>query len=411
VNQINRSKLWTSDFILIIIVSTGISFSNYFLMTTLPIYAQEISGSVAYSGFMTGVYALAALTVRPISGKIIDKYGRKKALLFGTFLYSLICLFYNFSAVIGLLIFTRILHGIGFGIQTTAGGAVAADVIPKARMTEGIGYFGLYTTITTAIAPGIAFFIIGDGQIEKFRMLFIISAGISLISMIFACFIKYECKGNLNHDDITTNEYRNAIIGDDVANTQTLPKTILGFEYAAFLPAAVIMLVYFGYSTIMSFLALYALEEKIGNIGSFFTVMAFGLLFSRTFMGKVADNYGPNKVVIPGIIILASCFGIIPLTHSLFVLLLVAGPLGLAMGSVVPAVNVLIINRCSPQRRGTATAAYFSAIDIGLGFGSIFSGIIATYFGYASVFLGALILILIALLIFVFGLAKMDKVY
>jgi MFS family permease len=56
-----------------------------------------------------------------------------------------------------MIIFIRILHGIGFGIHSTTSGAVIADIVPKSRLGEGLGYFGIYNTIAVATRrPGIA---------------------------------------------------------------------------------------------------------------------------------------------------------------------------------------------------------------------------------------------------------------
>jgi len=187
-------KLWGKDYIIVMTASAGISFCNYFFFSTLPIYAQKISGTVVYAGLMTSVYTFAALATRPFSGNLSDKFGRTKLLILGAFLCTIACTLYNFATIISLLIFIRILHGIGFGIHSTTGGAVAADVIPKSRMAEGIGIFGLYGTIAAAVAPGIALSIIGNGEIQKFRTLFILASVVSFISLIFDCCITYERK-------------------------------------------------------------------------------------------------------------------------------------------------------------------------------------------------------------------------
>ncbi len=404
-----KDKLWTKDYIIIIIAASGISFTTHFFLSTLPIYAQRISNTVAYAGIMTGAYTLAALAVRPLSGILTDRIGRTKLLILGAIICSIACLMYNFAGTVILLIFLRIINGIGFGIHTTAAGAVAADVIPKARMMEGIGYFGLYGTIAFAIAPGISLSIIGDGQIEKFRTLFILAAAVSIISMILDSCITYEReKKKLSAHGHTLKEKEMVVSHNSVNVTpyaSQLPRTFLGFEYGAFLPAIVILLVYLGQSSITSFLALYSIKYNIGNIGLFFTFLAVGMLISRLFFGKIGDKRGPNIIVIPAIIVLAFCYLLIPLAGSLYPLLSIAFPYGLSLGIISPAMNAMIINRCSPQRRGTASAAYFSALDIGIGVGSIFFGFIVSMLGYTYMFAGSFIFTIAALVIYIFGLA------
>lgn len=399
----NRERLWCKDYILIMIASAGMSFCNYFFFSTLPIYAQMLSGTAAYAGLMTSVYTFAALAIRPFSGIISDKFGRTKLLILGAFLCSVACIMYNFASVLMLLIFVRILHGIGFGMHSTSGGAVAADVIPKSRMAEGIGYFGLYGTVAVALAPGIALSIIGNGEMQEFRALFILAAFVSFVSMIFDCFITYERKNsNSLHSKLISKNKNDSDKGN-------LPKTFLGFEYAVFLPAAVLILLYISFSSVVSFLALFAYERHLGNVGLFFTINAVGLSLSRVLVGKVADKRGEDIVVIPGIVVIALCFLLIPLVNSLVYLLLIAFPLGMAQGAVVPVINTLILKRCSSKRRGTASAAYFSSIDIGYGIGSIIFGIIAAGLNYYFVYFGSMIFTVIALVVYLFGVANIKQ--
>ena len=385
------------------VASSGISFCNYFFSSTLPIYATILSGTTATAGLMMGVYTLAALIVRPLSGVLSDRIGRTRLLILGALLCTVACALYHFAAIFLLLILFRALHGVGFGIHSTCGGAVAADVIPPSRMAEGIGYFGLYGTIAAAIAPGIALSIIGEGTISGFQNLFILSALISLGSLIADCFIRYERKGNKGKEQ--------SGIAPEKSTQTNLPKTFLGFEYAVFKPAAALVLVYFALSSVTSFLALFAIDRNLGNIGLFFSVNAAGLLLSRVYLGKLADRRGQDIIIIPGILLLALGLALIPSVRSLPALLLVAFPIGFAQGAVAPAINALMFNSCSPQRRGTASAAYFSSIDIGYGVGSVVFGVVAARFGYTVVFLSAMLACLLALVVYLAGVAGKHAVY
>lgn len=399
-SNLKLEKLWRKDYIIIMLASTGISFCNYFFFSTLPMYAQQLTGTTAYSGLMVGIYTFAALAIRPFSGILSDKFGRKKLLIAGALLCSIACVLYNFASILILLIFIRILHGIGFGVHSTSGGAVAADVIPKSRMAEGIGYFGLYSTISLALAPGIALFVIGNGELQNYRNLFFIAMGISIASLIFDSFITYERKNS--HIGYSKTPINNQAEDRD----EKLPKTFLGFEYAVFLPSAVLILFAFAISSLTAFLPLLALERNLGNVGLFFTINAAGLLLSRLFVGRITDQRGTDVVVIPALAVFAICFILISLVHSLPLLFLIAFPIGLSQGAVVPAMNALIFKRCSLKRRGTASAAYASSIDIGFGVGSIVFGFIAAAYNYTFVYLGSTLLVFIALIVYVSGIAK-----
>ena len=46
-------------------------------------------------------------------------------------------------------------------MASTAGSTVISDIVPKERVMEGIGFYGLSNTMATAISPGIGAIIWG----------------------------------------------------------------------------------------------------------------------------------------------------------------------------------------------------------------------------------------------------------
>ena len=62
-----------------------------------------------------------------------------------------------------LLLVIRFLHGISFGIASTATGTIVANIVPKIRCGEGIGYFGLSVTVAS-VGPFIGMFFSQHGS-------------------------------------------------------------------------------------------------------------------------------------------------------------------------------------------------------------------------------------------------------
>lgn len=92
----------------------------------------------------------------------VRKFGKKKCLYLGLFCSFLATLSYDMFTSIYSLIVARILHGIGFGLSTTFAAALVADVIPAQRRGEGIGYFGLGSTVAMAVAPALGVMLLTD---------------------------------------------------------------------------------------------------------------------------------------------------------------------------------------------------------------------------------------------------------
>jgi MFS family permease len=397
-----NEKLWSRDYIILTFAACGISFCNYFFNTTLPIYAQTISGTAAYGGLLIAAYTFAALAVRPFCGILSDRFGRTKLLIFGALVCAIACTLYHTAFFFILLILIRILHGFGFGIHSTSAGAAAGDIIPESRMSEGLGYFALSSTLAAAVAPGVALAIIGNGTVSEFQALFTIAAALSILSMIFDCFITYERKKQRSENNAPQTE------SPSDCKPDTPTSTFLGFESALYPPAAVNILLYISISAVTTYLSLYARHRNFGNVGIFFTVTSVGLFLSRLFLGKVADKRGVDIIIVPSLAVLAVSTALIPFADSLFHLYLLAFPFGIAQGAVGPAINTLMFNSCSPQRRGSASAMFFSSIDIGYGAGSILFGFVAEKLNYYFLYLGAAAFAAISLAVYLWNMSRRE---
>ena len=403
-------RLVTRDFILIMIASLGTAFCNFIFFTALPLYAQKVTGSDLYSGLMLTVYSIAALVMRPISGILSDRIGRVRLLIIGAAVCACACALYGLTTAAMLLLAIRVINGIGFGMHSTCAGAAAADVIPKSRMAEGIGYFSLYSTIATAFGPFVALAVVGKGELRDFKLLFLISTGLCVMSFVCNCFISYERKRRREGRAPGAPEFTpEPEQGSAPGPADTLPKTFMGFEYAVFLPAAVLVLVFFAQTSVNTFLSLIAVPHGLGNVGLFYTISAVCLFVSRFAYAKLMDRRGPDMLVIPGILCLAVCIFLIPLAGSRTVLFAIAVPLGFANGAIFPSVNSMLFLRCSPQRRGTASAAYFASIDIGFALGGLALGFVAERLDYGAVYFVAAATAVAALALYVFAVAERRK--
>ena len=410
--EAKHERLWSADYIKIMVAALGTSFVNYFFVSAMPVFAEKLTGTTVYGGLLVMAFSLAALAARPAAGIISDKFGRVKLLVFGALLACVACVLYGCTVNIFLLLVIRALHGFGFGIHSTCAGAVVADVVPKARLSEGVGYFGIYATIGQAFAPWIALQVIGDGERGNFILMFMMSAAICVVSAAADCLLTYErrrrCAALDSHGAISDEDAEKAGRTEE-AGQKGLPRTIFGFELSVFAPALVVVLLYFSISSINSFLILYANWRGIENVGLYFTFSAIGIFISRFLFSRIADRRGSDLIVIPGVIVTGICLAIIPFTRSLTALVFVAFPLGIAQGAAMPTMQSIMFKRCSAQRRGTASAAYFAAVDIGISIGAPILGLVADATSYYIVYFIASAAMFVALIIYI--VLASDKVF
>ena len=378
------------------------AFVNFFFFTAMPLFAERLTGKTLMAGMMVTVYSLSALIARPIAGLIADKYGRMRLMTIGAALYAISCAMFALTHNMSLLFVFRALNGFAFGVYSTCAGAAVADVLPASRMAEGIGYAGLSSTIATATAPLISLAVVGDGQdLAKFQNLFLLAAGLCVVTTICNCFVSYERKRRRAGVSLKTGAAVSA--ETDTASDVPEARTILGFETTVFLPIIVITIMFFALSSINSFMTIFATSRGFENVGLYFTFSSIGVVIARLFIGRIADRRGADVIVIPGLILMAVCFLLIPIVPSMMYLVALAVPVGFCNSSVNPTLNSQMFKRCSPKRRGTVSAAYYAAIDIGFSIGAIALGAIADFFGdYGAIYFTASAMLFLVLVLYIF---------
>lgn len=378
--NILHEPLWVKDFILITLVNLFTFLGFQMLMPTLPVYAKSLGGSDASAGLVVGFFTFSALLIRPFAGHALDIYGRKAILFLGLIIFTTCVISYSWATSLLFLLGIRFIHGFGWGLTSTSASTVASDIVPRARMGEGMGYYGMSATISMALAPALGLFIIGK---YNFDILFRISFFMLLIAIFLASLIKYK----------------------KFASTGQKLKLI---EKNAIRPALTIFFITMTYGAIVSFIALYAAQKGIENIGIFFTVYALSLAVFRPLSGRLTDKKGFDFVVIPGIIMVALAMIILYFAVNIKWFLFAAIIYGAGFGTVQPSLQALAILLSPPERRGSANATFFSGFDLGIGSSAVMWGIVSEFTGYSLIYLFSVIPVLIALIIYIY-LGKKEK--
>jgi len=351
---------------------------NHMMITGIPLYAIHLGGNNSTAGLMMGVFMVAAILVRPFFGNLADTKSRRLVLLIGGIICSLSFFFYTFAFSVSLLLFLRVLNGIGFSANTNASGTVVADIIPKSRLSEGIGFYGISNVLATALGPALTLLIIKS---LGYRTLFFITTVFGLVSIICAYLISYERKVAVK----SVKKPHQGIQDDE--NKKKRGVLDLIFERNAIPPSFVMLFVAFAMGGIQSFIPIYGATRGIENIGIYFVFYAIAVLITRIFGGKIADRHGAPIVLIPGFILLIISFLVLAFATN-FTMFIIAGILyGLGFGSVQPLLNSTMVQFCSPSRRGAGNSTFFTAMDVGSGGGAVIWGIISQHYSFTWVYL------------------------
>ncbi len=347
--------------------ANGMLFAGFhFLLPTLPMYAASTGATGTQIGIITGIFGFSAIFIRLFTDTGVRVIGKKKCLYLGLLCSLLATLSYGIFNSVPALIAARILHGFGFGLSTTFVAALVADVIPAMRRGEGIGYFGLGSTVAMAIAPALGVTLLSDAGSN---VLFLFSALVTVCAALSAKF----CNAAENRPELPT-----APIHASIRNKI--------FEHGTGIPAFLTILFGAAYGTVNTFVAMMANEAGIENAGLFFIVGTIFVFISRPFGGRLFDSKGAFWVILPGGIFFLLALIVLISAKSLMVLLAASVLYGFGGGLLLPALMTWMLNVVHADRRSAASATFYNMLDIGTSSGIIFLGSIAGSVGYIDMY-------------------------
>jgi MFS family permease len=364
----NKPKLWTKDFILVSTVNFMLTLIFFLLLVTIAVYAVEAYGATASeAGLVTGIFIIGTLSGRLVTGTIMERVGRKRILLIGLSLFTLTTLLYFVNWGLTFLLINRFLHGMTLGMAATAAGTIIAQIIPPTRRGEGIGYFSMSATLSTAIGPFVGLYML---QHSTFPIIFAFCLALGVTSLVIAAFVKVP--------------------------TIEVPKKAEktnGFKISNFLepraiPIAVVTLaIAFCFSSVLSFISFYAIDLDLIEAASyFFLVYAITVLATRPFTGRLLDRKGANYVMYPALLALAGGLLLLSNAHNSFTLLLAGALIGLGFGNMQSSTQAIAVKLTPPHRMGLATATFFIFLEAGMGFGPYLLGFIIAASGYSTMY-------------------------
>lgn len=377
-----KEKLWTKDFINITIISFFIFMVFYVLTASLPLYLVEnLNAGADKAGLLTTLFLAAAIVIRPLAGKWVEKGSQKKILIYSAIAFCLASILYLFTKSLGAILVLRVFHGFTFGIITTVKGTISAELIPASRRGEGVSYFSLAMGLAMVFGPVIG---LNLANLKMYMVSFVVCIIFAVINILLALVLKVpELKP-------VTKKEKGGFSWNDIVDRNTIPYAIPTFLLAT------------AYSCVSAFLAIYAKElNLVAAASTFFIVYAIFMIIFRPFTGKYSDIYGPKIIVIPCIVIFAIGMFILQLPLTGFLMIFAGILIGIGYGSVTPVFQSQIISSVEQHRVGIANSVFFNAMDLGMAVGSFILGIVASHAGYSKMYLVALGIIIMTFFIYI----------
>jgi predicted MFS family arabinose efflux permease len=369
-----KERLWTGQFLFLILVSfiTAVGFNMVYTM--IVDYSKNTLGAgLTVSGVIAGIFSITALCIRPFAGAASDRFNIKWICVFATILIALSSVGYALVPDVSSMLVMRILHGAAFGVSGTANIALVSTCIPRSRMGEGLGFYGLGQVFAQAVGPGM-----GAAIQEAFgyRTLFFLIAGLTAVGVILLIQFPYK-----NQETAEKEAEREKT---DSKKSRFSWRGLIAMDVAVF--ALIGGLFSFANGIVNSFLKIFCDERHIAGYMSFFTVSAVVLFGMRLLIGRLADKSGLTWIV--NLSLLASIGAMVLIGRATILPMILAAAVLKAAGQGGGQISLQAecIKKAGPLRSGVAASTFYIGADIGQGVGPVIGGAISSAWGYEAAF-------------------------
>lgn len=367
--QTAKNTIFNRYFILLFVTSVCFCFASEMLNVVLPLYVTEDLGkTAAVSGLMTTCYTVASALSRPANGLLTDKFTRRAVMAAGCGLYALGIFLCGFIPMLATAFCCRMIQGVGYSAASTANMAASNDVIPKDRLNEGVGYFGMSHTIPSIFGPVIVTALIA--AIGNRGTQYVIAA-VCALATVLALLANYEKKPQFARTPSTEKEKQ--------------PKGAF-IEPTAVVPSLVQFGSLFFTSCLMVFITLFMVAQGLPTacLSGYLTATGVTIVACRALFSRFIGRVNPLFLLLP-----AWCCGIVeclalPYVRSIPLCILMGVLFGCCHGGVWMTTGALAVSRAVPQRRGAANATFYLAFDAAIGIGAAVWGALIDVIGFAA---------------------------
>ena len=321
-----------------------------------------LSGTEADAGMAFGAFALSALLLRPVAGRLCDNRGRRPVLAGGALLAAVAMAGMLLADTLALVVALRVLLGVAEAAFMVASFTVLADLAPAGRLGEALSYNSLGLYVGLALGP-----VLGEVLVEQVGL-----AG-AWTGAAVLCLIAAAIASRL---------------------VETLPDDAVpgggSFVHRPAVPAALGF-----FSSVVAMAGLLAFSvlraDEVGLAATSAPLLVYGtvVVVCRIAFARVHDRFRPLGMGAAALGVIAVGLGVVSLLPTGVGLLLGAAVVGLGVTFSTPAFFAAVFSTAAPAQRGSASATATVFFDLGLGAGPVVLGMVAAGAGLSWAFVAA----------------------
>ncbi len=296
------------------------------VIPVLPTLMNELNISGQVVGYLTAAFALTQLIASPLAGKAADKFGRKRMIVLGLFIFGLSELLFGFGKTIDVLFISRILGGLSAAFMMPAVTAFIADITDETSRPKALGYMSAAINTGFIIGPGIGGFLAEIGTRVPFY-----SAGVLGLVAAFCSII------------LLREPERQEVPKDERQQQSSIRKLLMPMFLIAFI---VIFVSSFGLAAFESFFSLYV-DHKFSFTPSDIAIAItggaiLGAVFQVVFFDRLIKWLGEIKLIRVMLVLSAVLVFLMTVVHTHWLILGVTFVVFIGFDLIRPAVTMYL---------------------------------------------------------------------
>ncbi len=336
-----KETIWSASYIALMATNFFQSMAAFMTNTTLPVYLDSLGATTSTVGIVVGAFAMTALLIRPFAGPAFDSFSRKRLLLIAQTLIGLSLIGYGIVDSVPALLCVRLVHGVGIGCFGPLAMSLVSEYLPPSRLASGISIYALAQSFAQVVGPAVGLWL---AETIGFSNAYFLAAASVLIAMIGVFYCKEAPRERP--------PYR--LVPSRMFAREAVPKAI------------VLCLFSISFSGVISYFVLYGYLLGIEGLGTYFVVYALCLVATRPLFGRLADTFGPARILLVGVLFFAASYVMLWQVRDFAGVIAVAVVGSAGFGACVPLIQSMALGSVPPERRGAASNTAFTGMDVGM---------------------------------------------
>jgi MFS family permease len=353
-----EQALFTPRFFLMCGFSFTVFLSAFQLLPVAPYRILALGGSAAAAGLFLGFLTYSSAGTAPLTGALVDRLGPRRILITASLAITGFSIVYAVLPSYPLMLALVVVHGAFWSGLLSGSATYVTSLVPAGRRAEGIGYWGLSTVLAVSVAPTIGLWVYSHGG---WTAMCLEAAALNLVMAGIAWALPAE------------------LAREGPPRPLEMRRLI---EWRVLLLSGTLFLYAFGYGGLTSFVALYTDHNGVTPRALYFTVFSLTIVFTRPYIGRLADRVGYRRVFLPCVALIVAGFAMLAVGGSRPLLVASALIFGVGFGSAYPSFLAHVLKFVDESRRGAAFGSIIGMFDTGIGTGSIVMGWIIERFGF-----------------------------